>query len=118
MPRRRRRRRTVVRYVRRRARRRTKTIPLAPVIGFASSFFITSEGRSNSPFENAKAGNWNAAINGLAQNIMGYDPGLQRWGIPKGLVAMIVGVLIHKFVGGYLGINRVLGRARIPLIRL
>jgi len=118
MPRRRRRRRAAVRYVRRRTRRRAKTIPLAPILGFASAFFVPSEGRTNSPFENARQGNWNGAVAGLMQNITGYDPLQKSWGVPRGLIAMIVGVLIHKFVGGYLGINRILGRAKVPLIRL
>jgi len=117
MPRRRRRRVRRI-YVRRRARRRSKTIPIAPILGFATGFFVPSEGRSNSPFDNARQGNWNAAVAGLMQNFTGYDPLQRSWGVPRGLIALVVGMLIHKFVGGFLGVNRVLGRARIPLIRL
>lgn len=33
-------------------------------------------------------------------------------------IAIAGGALIHKFVGGSLGVNRALGRARVPIIRL
>lgn len=35
-----------------------------------------------------------------------------------GLLPAILGVAVHKFVGGTFGINRALGRMNIPLIRL
>lgn len=36
----------------------------------------------------------------------------------ENVLPMAVGVLVHKFVGGRLGLNRALGRSKIPLLRL
>lgn len=52
----------------------------------------------------------------------GFDPGLgtyhSGW-LRRGLYPLILGALIHKFVGGApLNVNRALGRAKIPFLRL
>lgn len=98
---------------RRRSRRRySMTIPLAPVAGLAVGL--------SKPISYAISGNYEEAMKELAANYTGYYEG--KWN-PKhmvhGLAPLVVGLLVHKFVGGPpLNLNRVLGRARVPFIRI
>jgi len=51
----------------------------------------------------------------------GFDPQTRQWSIQNmqfGLIPLIAGLLLTRFVGGGLGINRILARARVPLIRV
>jgi len=51
----------------------------------------------------------------------GYDPTTQSFSMGNlsfGLMPLLIGWGLHKFVGGGLGINRALAQARVPLIRL
>lgn len=94
-------------------RRSGTTIPLAVLAGFlpmasdAWSGFLTGgpQGFSNS----------------LVAKTTGYDisNGEFRWEhVRTGIFPIVMGILVHKLVGNRLGINRALGSARIPLLRL
>lgn len=51
----------------------------------------------------------------------GYDATHHVWnaeGLKTGLLPLGLGVLVHKFVGQKLGINRMIARSGIPVIRL
>jgi len=51
----------------------------------------------------------------------GFDPQTRQWSIQNmqfGLIPLIAGLLLSRFVGGGLGINRMLARARVPLLRI
>jgi len=51
----------------------------------------------------------------------GFDPLTRQWSIANmqfGLIPLIAGLLLSQFVGGGLGINRMLSRARVPLLRI
>ena len=102
-------------------KRRNFTIPGALVTGVALGFFIKPDPTWDSPYEAVKRGNWDIAIKNYATNMIGYraDTGAifdTTIGM-KGLVALIGGFLIHK-LATMIGLNRALGRARIPFLRV
>jgi len=48
----------------------------------------------------------------------GFDPTTRQWSLQNmqfGLIPLVAGLLLSRFVGGSLGVNRILGRARIPI---
>jgi hypothetical protein len=89
------------------------TIPVAAVMGFAP---LVVGGIDNVRFH---------GISGLkdytARTIIPYDPESRRFTtayLGYGLYPIVAGFLVHWLVGGKLGVNRMLGRARVPLLRL
>lgn len=89
------------------------TIPLAPVIGLLAGL-----GPAIGP---AMAGDIDGAVNVLKFNYLGmtYDNQFDANGLKKGLLPLIVGGLVHKFVGGApLNINRMLAAANVPIVRI
>jgi len=99
-------------------RRRSFTIPLAAVSGAAAGIFIAPPG-GTPPFKAAMQGNFNLALNDLIRNYTGLNVGHGTWNImdAKGLHAAIIGYLVHK-IASILGVNRALGRARVPILRI
>lgn len=54
------------------------------------------------------------------QAMTGYDTDTKKWWAPnlmKGLVPILMGITVHK-IAGRLGINRALGQAGIPMLRV
>jgi len=102
-------------------KRRNFTVPAALVSGVALGFVIKPASNWDSPYEAARRGNWDIAIKNYATNMIGYraDTGAifdTTIGM-KGLWALIGGFIIHK-VASLIGLNRALGRARIPYLRV
>ena len=102
-------------------KRRNFTIPAALTAGALLGFVIKPDPTWDSPFEAARRGNWDIAIKNYATNMIGYraDTGAifdTKIGM-KGLWALIGGFVIHK-VASMIGLNRALGRARIPFLRV
>jgi len=101
---------------RRKRRRRSRglTIPLAPVAGLAAGLW--------KPAEFAMQGRWDWALFQLSRNYTGYNPANKTWNaneLKNGLIPLIVGLLVHKFVGGRpLNLNQMLSRAGVPFIRI
>jgi hypothetical protein len=66
------------------------------------------------------------AAKSVVCNLTGFDLNNQAGGgwkpelgmLSIGLGPIVAGLLLHKFVGGSLGVNRALGRANIPLLRI
>lgn len=93
-------------------RRKKTTLPLSVVLGFTP---LVSRG---------VALYQQGGLQGLQQitsSIVPYDfvnrrPTMANLG--TGLWPIVGGLLVHKIVGGYLGVNRAMGRAGIPFIRL
>lgn len=85
------------------------TIPVAALAGFVPlAFSIRDNGF-------AQAGNT------LVSNLTGYDINQGAWhwqNMKHGTIPIILGMVAHKFIGGALGVNRLLARARVPLIRI
>ena len=94
---------------------RNITIPLAPIAGLAA-------GMSTAIVDGAMKGNWELFFNELCRNYTGYNPYDQTWNVfslKKGLLPLVIGLLVHKFVGGSpLNLNRTLARHKIPFIRI
>ena len=92
---------------------RKLTIPLAVIGGLAASPSLRFA------VQNTLSGNFNGALTNLGQ-MVGFDSQgtftVQRLIANVGPIA--VGLLIHKFIGGRLGLNRMLGQSGIPFVRL
>ena len=83
-------------------------IPLAVVLGFAPLAVNVARNTNQIGFE-------------AIRDLTGYqiDSGKFNFSLTRrGLVPILLGFGVHKVVGGMLGINRMLGRMRIPLIRI
>ena len=101
--------------------RRSMTVPLAPILGFAAGLTMPAEAQAQSPANLLMAGRFTDALNGMLSNYTGYNVYRQKWDITyaKGLLPLIMGMLVHKFVGGSpLNLNRMLARHKIPLLRI
>jgi hypothetical protein len=69
----------------------------------------------------AASGDWNGAIDAFKTQYLGMPSGSSTPDVGTliaGYAPPVVGVAAHKIVGGWLGVNRVLARAKIPLVRL
>lgn len=95
-------------YARRRSVRKT-TIPLAVVAGF----FPLSHGLWNRRSSMQAMGNFASA------SLVGYLPGqgFTSFYLKEGAFPIIAGIAAHK-IAGLLGVNRLLGKHGIPLIRI
>jgi hypothetical protein len=96
-------------------RRKSLTLPLAVAAGFAP---LTIHA-----YYDFKSGGIASVADGMARRLTGFGtPGsgggwtMQHFG--QGLYPIIGGILVHKFVGGNLGVNRMLAKAGVPLLRL
>lgn len=88
------------------------TIPIAPVAGLAAGLSF--------PAEALMRGDWLSAAYRVCSSYTGYDPQAQTWSmdnLKRGLMPLMIGFAIH-WIAGKIGVNRMLGRAKIPLIRI
>lgn len=98
-----------------RPRRRSKglTIPLAPLAGLAVGMApVIRKVLDGAPDQ--------AAIE-LAFRYTGWNGWENRYQIKAlqyGLLPLVAGFMVHKYVGGKLGVNAALSRAGIPLFRI
>jgi len=89
------------------------TLPLAAVGGFLplGSDLVSA----------VRTGGMHSLQNDLIADLTGYNKRDDRWSwryMQSGTIPIVTGMLIHKFVGGKLGVNRALGQAGVPFIRL
>lgn len=106
--------RVVTRYVKR-ARRKASgmTLPVAVIAGFAPIAIHTVNGY--------KSGGIKGALNDLSAYTTGYVPADNSWKpvhLLEGMGPVVLGIMVHKFVGGKMGVNRMLSKSGVPLIRL
>lgn len=109
---------TIVRRVYLKAKRRHHargfTVPAAVIGGLlpATGALITA----------AKSGGMGGVVQWSSILTTGYDPADGQWkpriALEKLYLPLAAGVLVHKFVGGKLGVNRMLANAGVPFIRL
>lgn len=107
--------RTIVRYMPRRrgGGRRAFTLPVAVVAGLMPGAYRAVEGFQKDGFRGASYR--------LANDFTGYDAYNNKWNASElkyGLVPLAAGFIVHWLIGGKLGVNRALGRAGVPIIRL
>lgn len=102
-------------------RPRKFTLPVAAVAGL-----IPLAGRGIEGFQSGyAAGGFASGMHllgtRLTSGLTGWDADLNTWdwtALKSGLLPMILGVLAHKVVGGMLGVNQMLGRAGVPVVRV
>lgn len=101
-------------------KRRAFTIPLAVVVPLAASLFTEGKkGWSSSPFGEMKAGRYENAMHHLVSGWLGIDAA-GRFDAVNGMTYLkmtLIGAVVH-WIAGKVGINRVLGRAKVPFIRI
>lgn len=104
-------------WSRAKAARPKMTIPLAVVAGFAPVATSTyTHGRQygiTGP---------EGAVSEFSRTMIGIDPnnmnaGFQAWRMKWGLLPVVIGLVVHK-AAGYFGINRMIAKAGVPLIRI
>lgn len=107
---------------RRRKKRRSRkfTLPLAPVLGLTAGL--------SEPAQWIATGNYKDAMDLATANYTGFEPYNTKLGwkgkfnparLSMGLLPLVAGLLVHKFVGGApLNLNRTLGRANVPFLRI
>lgn len=106
-------------------RKKKFTLPLAVVAGFVpvtantyahyKGYGLTGHDSAASEFVRTMTGvdPWGAQTVDTGLNRKGFQP----WQLSYGLVPVVTGVIIHK-VAGYLGINRAIAQAGVPVIRI
>jgi len=104
------------RYSRKRSRRSGgMTVPLAVVGGLGA-------GLARPIKTYIDTGDLQLAAWQLVEGYTGYYVGEGNWDMKRlqyGLVPLVAGALVHKFVGGSpLNVNRILAAAKVPFIRI
>lgn len=93
-------------------RRAGMTVPLAVLAGFAPLGVSTIEGFK----QNGAEGAMHYAVAGLT----GWDTRTNKWELAymtRGTIPIVLGFLVH-YAASRLGVNRALGRARVPFLRI
>lgn len=89
------------------------TLPLAVIAGMAPIALHTMNGY--------KSGGISGALNDLSAYTTGYVPADNQWKpahLVEGMGPVLLGLAVHKFIGGKMGLNRMLANAGVPLVRL
>jgi len=93
------------------------TIPIAPVAGLVAGLAAPPE---VSFIDHLQKGEIRPALGRLTANYTGYNIDTGTWDyneLKNGLLPLFVGMIVHM-AASRLGVNRMLGRARVPLIRV
>lgn len=97
------------------------TLPIAVVTPIAASTFIEGKGGwGGSPLSEAMAGRYDHAFNHLVAGWLGYSIPEKKFDFVNAATytkLTLVGLAIH-WILGKLGVNRALGRAKVPVIRI
>jgi len=91
---------------------RKTTIPIALTAGAVAGFI--------EPAKYLMKGETTSAFRQLTKNYTAIDPVehyIATGDLKKGLYPLVIGMLVHKGASMF-GINRALGRARVPFIRI
>ena len=99
----------------RRSGKKSITIPVAVVLGFAPL--------AKDIWTQASAGNWGDAGKVFVHNMIGWNNfgggnQFDTQGFGHGLYPVLGGLAVHKVIGGMLGVNKMLSRAHVPFIRI
>lgn len=99
------------------------TIPIAVVSPLVAIPFVPAKQGWSSPLQDALKGNWNAVgaamVNGFNPFVEVETNGQLKFGLHlPNYLAMLVGGYAAHWIAGKMGINRALGRAKIPVIRV
>lgn len=89
------------------------TLPVAAILGFVPL--------ASNVIDQVRYNGMPGVRDYVPRTLIPYDFVSKRWTtayLGWGLYPIIGGMLVHKFIGGSLGINRMLARARVPFLRL
>lgn len=89
------------------------TVPIAVALGFSPLL--------GNAYNQVKSYGWSNGLRNSVTTLVPYDFNTQKVDFTKlggGLYPIIAGLLIHKLVGSWFGVNRALARSGIPFIRL
>lgn len=97
------------------------TVPLGLVGGLGGALAVpaaTGAG-GNSIIQAVMIGDPQWVLEAVAENFTGFNVYTGQWNLlnARGLWVALAGLAAHK-IAGYLGVNRALGRAGIPFIRI
>ena len=98
-------------------RSRSFTIPLAPVMGLVSGLAEPVSHMIADPSPQSVM----YSLNDIGARYTGYNAINKNFSLDalaSGLLPLVIGGVVHKVVGGKLGINAMLGRAGVPIIRI
>jgi hypothetical protein len=101
------------RFKKRTYHKKAFTLPVAVLAGFAVPLTHS--------YNAYKVGGLSKAGSTMAKVMTGYDMESNSFKFAElkaGLLPVVLGVLVHKFVGGKMGVNRSLSSAGIPLLRI
>jgi hypothetical protein len=93
-------------------RRGRMTLPLTVILGFTP---LIAKGVME-----VKANGWGVGLGNTVPALIPYNPNTAKMDFSQlhwGFWPIIGGVLVHK-LAGYLGINRMLSRMNVPLLRV
>ncbi|MFQ5852983.1 MAG: hypothetical protein ACE5JU_20675 [Candidatus Binatia bacterium] len=97
---------------RKKRKRRSPTIPIAPIAGLLAGL--------TPPAQQLFAGDPQGAANLLVASYTGWDMDAQAFNpaaLSMGLVPLLIGTSVH-ILASKLGVNRILGRAGVPFVRI
>jgi len=89
------------------------TLPLAVVAGFMPMGWQV--------WQHAKIGDYANIPLAISEGLTGYNYIDRSWSLgnlKSGLLPIGLGFAVHKYIGGTLGLNRMIARAGIPFIRI
>lgn len=102
-------------------RRGSFTLPMAIIIPAAAGPFMVAgpPGWGASPVQQIQAGNFQDAARIAMVSYTFFDPqeGKIKWDGGNAIKSLILGFAVH-WVASRLGVNRALGRARVPIFRI
>lgn len=94
--------------------KRKLNLPIAIIAGLGAGMA--------DPIKDVINGNIPGALKTMSARYTGYSPRSGTWSpefLKKGLLPLVAGILIHKFVGGApLNVNKALASAGVPIIRI
>lgn len=93
--------------------RKSFSLPVAAILGFLPL--------GQSVWAGFQAGGAQQAGRVGLRNLTGYDTTSNSWNwtyLKQGTIPIAIGLAAHKLIGSMLGVNRMLGRAGIPFIRI
>ena len=92
---------------------RKTVVPIGVIAGM-----LPGVARSFATFQSQGA---QAGANEFMAIYSGFDVNTRRFSVDNmryGLVPLLAGLALSRIVGGMLGVNRILARSRIPLLRI
>lgn len=97
---------------------RKMTWPLTIVFGLLGIPLVAPQASWKSVYGAWQAGEAEDIPRIGIRTLTGFDMlGIEKWTLPRGLAMLVAAAIAHK-IASAVGINRMLGRAKIPFVRI